>query len=257
MTTEEKVIAIVEQAGAAVLEMEKQFDIIAKAGAQNYVTTVDLRIQRLIGSQLEALCPDAVLIAEEEGLGRARTADRYFVLDPIDGTSNLMHGMRHSAISLSMHEGAQYVLGVIFDPYMGELFVANREGAFLNGAPIHVSERPLADALIAFGTNPYDRHNAHVNFVALEELFYQCHEIRRSGAASLDFAYIACGRLDGSFEQNLQAWDFSAGRYLIEQAGGRMSDYDLNPPCPVRESSIIASNGIIHEQIQQIVTKGR
>ena len=120
-----------------------------------------------------------------------------------------------------------------------------------------MSSRPLADALIAFGTNPYDRRHAHVNFVALEELFYQCHEIRRSGAASLDFAYIACGRLDGSFEQNLQAWDFAAGRYLIAQAGGRMSDYDALPPSPIHQSSIIASNGIIHEQIRQIVTKHR
>ena len=94
-------------------------------------------------------------------MGKARTAPCFFVLDPIDGTSNLMHGMKHSAISLSMHEAGRYALAIVYDPYLEEMFVANRKGAFLNGVPIHVSSRPLADALIGFGTNPYDRTRSH------------------------------------------------------------------------------------------------
>ncbi|SCI84440.1 Inositol-1-monophosphatase [uncultured Clostridium sp.] len=257
MDKEARIIALLARAGRAMVEFEKDFDVIEKGGSQNYVTTVDLRVQRMIAQALEEICPEGILIAEEDGLGKARTAPCFFVLDPIDGTSNLMHGMKHSAISLSMHEAGRYTLAIVYDPYLEEMFVANRKGAFLNGAPIHVSSRPLADALIGFGTNPYDRTRSHENFAALEALFYHCHEIRRSGSAALDLAYVACGRLDGMFEQNLQAWDFSAGRFLVEQAGGRVTDYALNSPDPTCETSLIASNGLIHEQMHGLITGGR
>ena len=176
-----------------------------------------------------------------------------WILDPVDGTTNLIHDFRASALSLALWQDGDIRMGLVYQPYTEEMFTAVRgEGAFLNGVPIRVSaEDKLSNSLLSIGTSPYHKELADANFKKFAQVFKRCADIRRMGSAALELAYTACGRLDGFFERGLKPWDFGAGVLLVEEAGGQVTDFSGRPIDKTKPADILASNGRIGGQIRE------
>ncbi len=251
-----KIMAVVRQAGQMFLEDQGDLKVIEKSAA-NYVTEKDLAVQRFVIRRLKELTPAFSFLAEEDDAASYSPDQSTWILDPVDGTTNLMRDYRHSAVSLALASKGEIVAAFIYNPYLDELFHAlSGQGAFLNGELIKVSRhQQLVDCLVGFGTTPYAREKAHMTFALAEEVFLQSLEIRRSGSAALDLAYVACGRLDGFFEYQLEPWDYAAGSLVIKEAGGRLSNWQGVFPSLSRTDSVLASNGLVHDQLMQLVTK--
>lgn len=228
---------------------------IEKKSEDNYVTEVDYAVQHLILDRLAQLTPGYAVIAEEAEARAFDSQQPTWILDPVDGTTNLMRDLRLSAVSLALHANGQMQLGMIYNPYANEFFLAVAgSGSFMNEKPIRVSSRTrLRDGLIGFGTTPYIRKNAHRTFALLEKVFMQVLEIRRTGSAAIDLAYVACGRLDGFFEMTLQPWDYAAGILLIREAGGTITNWHGENPRLASGDSILASNGDLHEPLLDLI----
>ena len=223
---------------------------VKEKGRSDYVTQVDVAVQDYLKKELYSLAPDIQFLGEETGLQEI-SGDRCWILDPVDGTTNLIHDYRHSAISLGLCCRDEIVMGIIYDPYHEELFSAEKgKGSFLNGQPIHVSEsETLSETIIAFGTYAYRRELADANFARFRRVFDQCQDIRRIGSAALELAYTACGRQGGFFEPYLNPWDYAAGLLLVREAGGRVSDFEGNLPSTKKGGSIVSTNGKIHGEL--------
>ena len=247
--------AILRSAGQLILAAEEAGFAIEQKSDKNFVTEIDLAVQKQIVDQLARLTPDYAIMAEEEDLDDPVRDRLVWILDPVDGTTNLMRHNQHSAISLALADGAVVLLGFIYNPFLDELFTAIRgQGVTLNGKPVRASTvNHIKDSLISFGTNPYDRQAAHETFARVERIFLQSLEVRRSGSAALDLAYVACGRYDGFFEQRLQPWDFAAGLLMVQEAGGRVCNWQGLSLDIHRPDSLLASNGKIQDTLFELV----
>ena len=205
--------------------------------------------------EIKAILPNAYFFAEEkENDPKDLLSEHCFIIDPIDGTANFVHGFRHSAVSVAMLSRGELVFGAIYNPYQDEMFHAVKDGgAFLNGTPIHVSDRSMAQAIGVFGTSPYRKAEyTALTFRLCEKLFSVCADLRRCGTASLDLAYIAAGRSEFFFEYSLFPWDFAAGLLLINEAGGIVSDMQGAPLKFDAPTTIIAAPPAIHAQLCDI-----
>ncbi len=227
-------------------------------GAVNPVTETDEAAEARIVSRLRDAFPDHRILAEEGGGDDWRApGPPIWLIDPLDGTNNFAHGFPHAAISLALVEDGRPVVGVAYDPLRDETFAATAGGgARLNGNPITVTavER-LADGFLATGF-PYDRRTAADNNVArLDHFLRRSQGVRRAGAAVLDLAYVACGRLDGFWEIRLKPWDVAAGILLVQEAGGRVTDFDGGADYLSGEH-IVASNGRLHEEMLHVIREG-
>lgn len=217
-------------------------------GAVNPVTETDTATEELIVTRLRSAFPDHRILAEEGGGDDWRApGPPVWLIDPLDGTNNFIHGFPHVGISLGLLAEGRIIVGVIYDPLREETFTTTAGGgATLNGQPVHVSgvER-LADAFLATGF-PYDRRTAPDNNAErLDHFLRRSQGVRRAGAAVLDLAYVACGRLDGFWEIRLNPWDVAAGALLVREAGGRATDFEGSPDC-ISGEYIVASNSRIH-----------
>ena len=250
----EETIQAVQEAGAC-LSDPTALRCVRTKGETDYVTNVDLVVQELLRERLAALAPDVQFMGEEQdntGLDWRRPC---WILDPVDGTTNLIHNFRHSAISLALSEAGQILFGVVYNPYSGECFTAQRgQGAFCNGSPIRVSSADrLEDSLLSVGTVPGRRELADTAFRQMRALYDRCQDVRRNGCASLDLCWVACGRLDGYVELSLQPWDYAAGRLLVEEAGERVTAPDGSPLSLCQGGPLLASNGRLHSTLQTIL----
>ena len=173
----------------------------------------------------------------------------------MDGTTNLIHSFRHSAVSLALSEAGQILFGVVYNPYSGECFTARRrQGAFCNGSPIRVSSADrLEDSLLSVGTVPGRRELADTAFRQMRALYDACQDVRRTGCASLDLCWVACGRLDGYVELSLQPWDYAAGMLIVEEAGGRVTVLDGSPLSLSQGGPLLATNGQLHSALLTIL----
>lgn len=234
-----------------VFENRKDSQKVHTKGRADYVTDVDFHVQKDLTEKLKAAFPEVQMMGEEKDNSAIDFGGAVWILDPVDGTTNLIHDMRASAISLAYAENGIIRAGVIFCPFSGEMYTAERgKGAFLNGSPIHVSgAASLEESLISIGTAPYYHEYADWTFRAAENVFLKCQDIRRSGSAAIELSYLSAGRLDGNFERILQPWDFSAGLCILEEAGGRVTDLEGKPVDFTGKSPIVASNGKIHEAL--------
>ncbi len=227
-------------------------------GAVNPVTETDEAAERCIVSRLRDAFPEHRVLAEEGGGDDWRApGPPIWLIDPLDGTNNFAHGFPHVAISLALVEEGRPVVGVAYDPLRDETFTAAAEsGARLNGAAITVTEiERLADGFLATGF-PYDRRIATDNNVArLDHFLRRSQGVRRAGAAVLDLAYVACGRLDGFWEIRLKPWDVAAGILLVQEAGGCVTDFDGGADYLSGEH-IVASNGRLHEEMLHVIREG-
>lgn len=249
----QEIIALVKRTRDFVENRERAGHVKIK-GRSDYVTQVDTDIQEFLSRELRNRFPDIQFLGEEEGL-HEMAADTYWILDPIDGTTNLIHDYRHSVVSLGLYEQGRITLGIIYDPFREDVYYAQRgQGSFLNGTPIHVSEaEALRETIISVGISPYDRELAEENFRRIQRVFDKAQDIRRTGSAAMDLAYVACGRTGGFFEPCLRPWDFAAGMLLVEEAGGRVTDFEGKPLSFLKKGSLVASNGTVHEELRGIM----
>lgn len=224
-------------------------------GQSDFVTKVDTSVQAYLKSELSKLYPDTQFMGEEGEKENIDFSGKVWILDPVDGTTNLIHDYKMSAVSLGLLDNGEPVLGIVYNPFTDELFYAEKgKGAFLNGEPISVSkENTLDKALVAFGTSPYEKELAEVNFEILKNVYLKTSDIRRSGSAALDLVYTACGRIDGFFERNLKPWDYCGGICIVNEAGGKVTNMHGGAVTYDRNSDILASNGILHDELIELV----
>lgn len=229
-------------------------DIWAKSST-DYVTNVDIAIQETLKAKLFQLAPDIAFMGEEQDNTGLDWSRPFWILDPVDGTTNLIHNFQHSAVSLALAEDGQISFGVIYNACADECFSAIRgRGSFLNNHPIRVSSAThLKDSLLSVGTVPGHRALADTAFRHMRALYNQCQDIRRTGCASLDLCWVACGRLDGYTELFLQPWDYAAGLLLVEEAGGTVTAPDGSCLSLTRGGPLLASNGRLHAALQSIL----
>ena len=237
----------IRQAGALLADPDAVHTVTPKSRT-DFVTNVDLIVQNTLRGQLERLAPAVQFLGEEGEKAVIDPRRPFWILDPVDGTTNLIHQFQHSAISLALAEGGQVVFGVVYHPYTQECFTARRgSGAFRNGHPIRVSgTNSLADSLLSAGTVPGRRDLADRSFCQMRALYDRCQDIRRTGCASLDLCWVACGRLEGYVELSLQPWDYAAGLLLVEEAGGKVTTPDGMPLSLMEGGAVLASNQILH-----------
>jgi len=198
-------------------------------GRANLLTCADLESQKLVLGIIRKNFPMDDFLAEENA-ARETGAEKLWIIDPLDGTTNYAHGFPASCVSVGLVKNGKPFLGGVYDPFMEEMFIAAKgKGARLNGKLIHVSKtKRLEDSLLLTGF-PYDRAENGAFYCAfITEFLKICHDIRRSGSAARDMAWIAAGRADGYWEHHLNPWDVSAGRLLVEEAGGTVTDFTGN-----------------------------
>ncbi len=244
----EEVKKIVTEAGKLFQDREAAGHTKEK-GVADYVTEVDFAVQRFICGKLKELYPEVQFMGEEKSNDEIDRAGLVWVLDPVDGTTNLIHDYRNSAVSLALMDNQRIVMGIVYNPYSDEMFWAEEgKGAYRNGRPIHVSDaQEMGESLISIGTSPYYKELAKENFPVFQSIFMDCQDIRRTGSAALDLANVACGRIEGYFERGLKLWDFAAGMLLVREAGGLVLDYRGADAGTGNVSDIVAGNGKIPE----------
>lgn len=233
------------------------FEVETKSSDCDLVTTVDRKCDDAITQIISSLCPDDNLMTEESfHEGDLINLDRTWVVDPLDGTTNYAHGFPHFAVSIAYVVNGEPQLGVVYDAMKNEMFYAVKgQGAFMNERPITVSKaKNLEEALLATGF-PYDVHiKPQDNMDYFLQFMTICHGVRRAGAAALDLAYLACGRLDGFWELRLAPWDVAAGSLIVEEAGGRITDFYGRPlQYGLRRINIVGGNSPnLHNEIVEI-----
>ena len=242
-----EICSLVKECGKVVLGADREkMAIDMKSGVTDLVTEYDKKIQDQLAVGLKTILPEAKFIGEE-GSNDELTEDGYaFVVDPIDGTTNFIKDYHVSAISVALLKGKEVVAGVIFNPYLNEMFYAIKgKGAFCNGEKISVSSQPIEKSLVLFGSSPYDKGLFKKTIEVLSEYFYKALDIRRSGSAALDLCTVACGRAELYFELQVSPWDFAAGKLLVEEAGGVVTTLDGEPLSFEGKTSILAKNSVI------------
>ena len=229
---------------------------VKEGQARNLVSEIDKGSEERIIKRIRGTFPGHDILAEESG-DHGRSSDFRWIIDPLDGTTNFLHGVPIFAVTIAVEQRGKLVAGVTFDPNRDELFTTEKgAGAFLNGRRISVTHAgTLIESLIVTGF-PYDlaeradRPLDHFNNFALE-----AQGIRRLGSAALDLAYVAAGRFDGYWEVSLNPWDIAAGALMVEEAGGRTSDLS-GRPLNVYQRQIVATNGKIHEACVEVLARG-
>ncbi|HJR73188.1 MAG TPA: inositol monophosphatase family protein [Luteimonas sp.] len=235
---------------------------VVEKGRMDFASEVDGLAEEAIVKELRRAYPEYGVLGEEGGAQKAgRGGGRYtWVIDPLDGTSNYLRGLPHYCVSIALTENGEPVHGVIFDPIRNELFVASRGGgAVLNDRKIRVAERKdLAGSVIVTGFPPRERERAGAQLECVRQLLREAEDVRRTGSAALDLAYVACGRLDGYFEAGVKPWDIAAGALLVREAGGRVCEYNganlgRMDVATARIGQIIAGNVKLVEPLQKLI----
>ncbi len=246
--------------GAGAIQRERyesRLEIDTKSASIDLVTEVDRACETLIVDGIREAHPEDAILAEEGGDHvevEAAASGYRWVIDPLDGTVNYAHGFPRFCVSIAVELGGESELGVVYDPLLDECFQARRgAGARLGARRLAVSQAPrLADALVATGF-AYDVHRSeHDNLSQFSQMVKSARGLRRDGSAALDLCYVAAGRLDAYWEFKLHPWDVAAGRLIVEEAGGRVSDVE-GGPAPASGVEIVSSNGRIHEEVLAVL----
>ena len=224
-------------------------------GPIDLVTSTDRAAQYAIVAVLQREFPAHSILAEEETVITGLASEYRWIIDPLDGTTNFVHGYPQVSISIALEFSAQIILGLVYDPLRRECFRAVKgQGATLNGDPIRISiVKELDKALLATGF-PYDRRD-HADFYLsfFKKFLTRCQGIRRNGSAALDLCYVAAGRLDGFWELKLKPWDIAAGALIVAEAGGSLSDFS-GAAFSINGTETLASNGLIHDEMVKVLS---
>ena len=226
---------------------------IRKKGVIDLVTTADLESEQAVVETIHAAFPDHGILAEESGLMDGHPEMRW-VIDPLDGTTNFAHGLGIFAVSIAFEHQGIPVFGIVFNPISGEAFTALAgQGAFLNSNPITVSSTDtVGDSLLVTGF-PYDLARMPTTILSrFSKCIGAAQGIRRLGSAALDLCYVASGRFDGFWEENLKPWDTAAGTVIAIEAGARITDF-AGQPYHIDQKQILATNGHIHSEMRSLL----
>jgi myo-inositol-1(or 4)-monophosphatase len=228
-------------------------DQIGLKGTGDFVSELDHQSEQAIIRHIKKEFPDHAILAEESGYGGASSSVQWCI-DPLDGTTNYVQGIGHFSISIAVLEGKEILLGVVYDPMRDELFHAvPKEGAFLNGQQIRVSEKnDLSRALLTTGFPWRSRSHIDSYLSSFKELFLKSAGIRRMGSAAIDLSYTACGRFDGFWEMALKSWDISAGILIVKEAGGVVSDFGGGNTY-MDSGNVVASNRKLHKEMIDLI----
>ncbi|UCH74130.1 MAG: inositol monophosphatase [Rhodospirillales bacterium] len=231
---------------------------VSRKGPADFVSTADTKAEKIVRRELEKARPDFGFLMEEGGAIEGRDKERRWLVDPLDGTTNFLHGLPHFAVSIGLEERGEITAGVVYDPIKDEIFWAEKgAGAYLGDRRMRVSGRTrLPDSLLATGIPYLGRQEGagHRQFLAqMAAVMAQTSGVRRWGAAALDLAYVAAGRYDGFWESGLSPWDVAAGTILVREAGGYVSQIDgrahkLDSP------SILAANDRLHRDFVKLLS---
>ena len=207
---------------------------VSKKGPKDFVTNADIKAEKIIIEELKKARPNYSIISEENGIEKNKDNSNFWIIDPIDGTINFLHGVPHFAISIALQSNNEIVCGLIFDPIKDELFYAEKDnGAFFNNQRIRVSKkRDIDECLFAVGKGKD----------------YPDLTCRKSGCAALDMAYVASGRFDGYFQNNLNLWDIAAGIIIVKEAGGIINEIDLSS---LKNIKVLASSTEINAKLTE------
>ena len=255
MTLDPRYLAVAVEAALAAGRLQLQYLRrglqVRKKGVVDLVTEADLAVEQDIRSRVAHHFPSHTFLGEEAGHTASKAGSAFqWIVDPIDGTTNFVHGLPLFCVSIALQIEGRVDLGVVYSPVAGELFTAERgQGARLNGARIHVTrEQSLIDALLVTGFPP-QAHGAYDEQLAIfGEFLSRARAVRRLGSAALDLAYVAAGRFDAFWERSLHAWDVAAGTLLVEEAGGRVTSFGGGSFDPFGDQ-LLASNGVLHSQL--------
>jgi myo-inositol-1(or 4)-monophosphatase len=249
-------IQVAEEAGAFIAAERASFgkEKIEYKGLNNLVSYVDKTAEKIIVEGLTKIMPEAGFITEEETVSQ-NDAHHRWIIDPLDGTTNFIHGLPVYAVSIALIEEDAPILGVVYEVSSKECFTAIRGyGASLNGNPISVSEvSKLEDSLLATGFPYYEFQDLSAYLNIMQDFMQHTHGLRRMGSAAIDLAYTACGRFDGYFEYNLNSWDVAAGVLLVEEAGGTVSDFKGGGN-PVFDREVVAG-GPVHKEMLDTIAR--
>lgn len=239
---------------AEILLSRRGAEAVREKGAADLVTEVDEAAERAIVARIRRHFPHDAVVAEESASG-TRSEGRRWVIDPVDGTVNYVHSHPFACVSVAFADGAGPAVGVVHAPFLGEIYHAVRgAGAYLNERPIRVSDVSSArEALLATGF-PFKpgKGDPETYFRLVTEILGATHGVRRAGAAALDLAYVAAGRVDGFFEIGLSPWDVAAGFLLVAEAGGRVGGWPGDAAGPMETGRVLASNGLLHGWLEEI-----
>ncbi|WP_018753466.1 inositol monophosphatase family protein [Paenibacillus sanguinis] len=239
-------------------------DLNTKQSPHDLVTDVDKGAEAMIRKLILTHFPDHAILGEEgvapgaaasaAALSQASTSDYLWIVDPMDGTTNFVHGFPFFCVSIALAYKGEVIIGVIYDPMCDEMFVAEKgKGAYLHGRRTRVSaEASLSDSLVAVGFNPEQEFALPMNMRGLNALSGKVRSLRASGSAALHLAYVAAGRLSGYYEVGLNVWDVAAGALMVQESGGKVTD-TAGQPYHLGTRHLIASNGIIHQELQETI----
>ena len=211
---------------------------VSKKGPSDFVTNSDLKVEKIIIDDLKKAKPNYSIISEENGIEKNKDKNNTWIIDPIDGTMNFLHGIPHFAISIALKSENEIISGLIFDPIKNEMFFAEKDsGAFFNNHRVKVSKKNELDDCL-FVTGDKNLQESSLSY-------------RKSGSAALDMAYVAAGRYDGYFQQNVNLWDIAAGIVLVKEAGGIVNNIDLSVNKNIK---IIATSADINSKLLEKLT---
>ncbi len=229
---------------------------VSKKGPADFVSTADLRAERDLKAELKRARPKFGLLMEESGYEEGEDKTSRWIVDPLDGTTNFLHGIPHFAISIAAEVRQEIVAGVIYDPIRDETFWAEKgSGAYMNDRRLRVSARDqLPEAVFATGI-PFHGRPGHGEFLsALERVMSEVAGVRRFGSAALDLAYVAAGRYEGFWENGLSYWDVAAGIIIVREAGGYVTDFQ-GESARLPDGEIVAANDKLHTTLRRLVAK--
>ena len=227
---------------------------VSVKGPGDFVTTSDKKVEKILIEELQKARPKYSILSEE--IGQIKNDKEFrWIIDPIDGTANFLHGVPHFAISIGLEKNEEIICGIVFDPIKDEMFVAEKgNGSFLNNQRMRVSSRSKLKDCIVFTGGP--RQNAKGKELSIEEYknFSSIVQIpiRKMGSAALDMAYVAAGRCDGFWQRNLNYWDYAAGIVLVKEAGGFVTDFQGNNRY-IENETILAANSKINEEMIKVL----
>jgi myo-inositol-1(or 4)-monophosphatase len=232
----------------------EQVNITAK-GRNDLVTEVDKLAEQEIIHQIHKAYPSHSIIAEESGEHQQGQDDFCWIIDPLDGTMNFVHGFPQFCTSIALKQKGKLLLAAIYDPIANELFTAVKgKGAQVNNRRMRTSKiNTMQDAMIGTGFPFRENSDVDTYLAAFKNVMCAATAVRRAGSAALDLAYVACGRLDGFWEGDLHQWDTAAGILMVREAGGHCTDLTGNPDC-VKDGGVIATNANLHQALQALVS---
>ena len=238
-----EIVKAIVRAAATLMDRTGGFDVKEKGARENIVTSSDLAVQHFLTRELSDRYPEVGFLCEEEDLRDISGHEAVWVIDPIDGTCNYSRGNENCCISVALVLQGEPVLGVVYSPWREELYSAEKwKGAFCNGKPIHVSDRPFEKGLLFTAMSLYRKDLAKTCSDIIYDLYMECNDVRRTGSAAVELCLMAAGFAELYFEMRLMPWDYAAALLILKEAGGTVLDFEGKEPSPFRQSLVVAAN---------------